>query len=139
MDLDPTSRLVKLISLVAFTEENTCGLRKIFSSAPELSEDLGVMAHQMCMYYAGAVRYMQTREGHENKRDYQELAEFTLPFVTNADADAEELVGKIVMSSLRLLDGTVARVIGRKWLDEVLGACWDCKLAASPDIYGKDS
>lgn len=94
------------------------------------------MAHQMCMYYAGAVRYVQTSHDREYLQDYLELADFTIPFITNADASIEQLLGEILISSLSLLDKTNARVIGRKWLDDALDTCWASKLAAAPERYG---
>ena len=136
METDPTRRLVKLISLVAWTDGDKCSLRPPHrSGASTLPKDESVAAHNMCMYYAGAVRHVRSG-GQDGQRDYEELADFTLPFVSNASPDAERLLGVILIGSLSLFDATNPRVLGRRWLADVLDACWAAKLAAAPERYG---
>ena len=89
----------------------------------------------MCRHYAGAVRYVQNGDP-DFLRDYRDLPDFTLPFVTNADADVERLLGLILIRTLGLQDEVNAGVIGRKWLVEVLNACWTAKLTAARVRYG---
>lgn len=136
MQTDPTRHLVKLISLVAYTEGDKCGLRVPHRTGEiTLAKDESVTAHEMCMYYAGAARYVQS-DGQTDRRDYDELADFTLPFVTNASPDAERLLGVILVSSLGLFDATNPVVLGRKWLDAVIDGCWSAKVAAAPYRFG---
>ena len=142
METDHTRRLVKLISLVAYTEGKTFGLRQPYGlSRPDLAaalpEDQTELAREMCRYYAGAVRHVLSG-GREYLRDYEELADYTLPFVTNAGPDVEELLGDILVSSLSLLEATELRVVGRKWLDDVIDTCWAAKVAAAPESYGNE-
>ena len=138
MEIDPRLRLLKLISMVAFAEKpasaehGSCGLRPIRKAGvPALAEHEGAVAHEMCMHYYGAVEHVGGSDRPTDQQDYHELADFALKFVTNASEDAELLLGTILIASLHLLMGTNALVIGRKWLDEVIDACWAVKVAAS--------
>ncbi|MGW5703845.1 hypothetical protein [Amycolatopsis japonica] len=131
-------RLITLISRVAYAESGKCGMRELIAiSAPEMPEELAVSAHEMCMYYAGAVKHLRGDGGTSAETDFYELADFTLPFVTNVDPAAEQRLGEILIGTLGMLPRVNSQAIGRKWLDDVVDLCWNIKLASAPEQYGQ--
>lgn len=138
MNTDPRRHLITLISLVAYTDTEGCGLRPPYRRETEedLTDSEGAVAHEMCMHYAGAVEHVRGDNSGAHELDYEELVDFTLKFVTNASSDAEYLIGTILEDSLHLLMGTNPRIIGRKWLDNVIDTCWSIKLSTARERFG---
>jgi hypothetical protein len=121
--MDDGYRLIKLISLVGWTEpaENKCGLRFISDADRDrLTDDEQTAGHMMCAHYAGAVEYHRGRINSSHELDRQQLPGYTLEFATSLSEDAIAVLGGMVKRSLGLGDKANAGVLGRQWVDDAM-------------------
>lgn len=141
--MDDGYRLLRLISLVAYTEpdDNKCGLRLRLDNKDDyarLDPDLQRLGHDMCMYYAGAVHHHRKDRDDGFDQDWKELPDWALRFVTALTEDAVTLLGTSVCESLRLLQ-TAPDPIGKQWVQDVTATCWRLKLDRVEERFGIDS
>ncbi|MCS7484126.1 hypothetical protein ACFFQW_29015 [Umezawaea endophytica] len=137
--MDDDCRLLRLISLVAYTEpdDHECGLRlrRNKDDYRRLDENLQSLGHDMCMHYSGAVRHHRKDRVSGYDQDWAELPDWALRFVTALTEDAVTLLGTSVCESLRLLQATPTP-IGRQWVEDVTATCWRLKLARVDERFG---
>lgn len=133
--MDDNYRLLKLLSLVVWTYEESGGLR-FQDEADEalLTEEMAAALHNVCSWYAGAVRYH--RDG-SHPLDARQLPDFALDAVTNLPNGVIDLLGGMVKHTLGLGSAN-APALGRLWLEDVTATAWRLVVANKDELWGTD-
>ncbi|WP_410597352.1 hypothetical protein [Amycolatopsis sp. lyj-23] len=149
--MDDNYRLIKLLSLVAWTENEAgdnrydnfprggkWGMRYRARQRQELTAKEQEAALNMCMHYAGAVDYHQgTAIGVNEEPDQRQLPRVTLAFVTGLADSVVAVLGRMVCTSLRLSKEIDPTAMGRKWVGDVTDTSWRLLLTGYEDCFGQ--
>jgi hypothetical protein len=129
-------RLLKLLSLVAWTYENRCGLKyQSEVDKAHFGEDTAAALNNVCGLYPDAVKHY--RDG-SHVLDAQQLPEYTLEAVTTLSSDVIDVLGGMVKESLGVLGRADAAALGRLWLEDVTATAWRLVLANKAELWGTD-
>jgi hypothetical protein len=138
--VDDDYRLIKLISLIGWAHhgENKVGLRYFADGDHQrLTEDEQTAGHMMMAHYSGAVQYHRGDREFNIELDRRNLPDFSLVFVTNLSDEAVVLLGEMVARSLGASNHINPRVLGQRWVDDVIATCWRVQLAGYEDRFGE--
>lgn len=138
--MDDNYRLLKLLSLIVFTYEHQCGL-KYQNDVDEavLDEKTASALYNVCMWYAGAVKYHLGDSGDgEYSRDARELPGFVLDAVTSLSDGVVDMLGGMVKNSLGLGRCSDPSTLGRLWVEDVTATAWRLALANNRELWGTD-
>jgi hypothetical protein len=159
--MDDHGRLLRLISLVAWTEDGTnggrCGLsfadtdyerwwkagttacvvgleRPEDPALPGLDDATWMALWNMCTWYAGAIKHL--RDPQTGATDARQLPEFVLEAVSRLPDDVLARLGAMICCSLGLSERADETQLAI-WVDEVAATSWRLLLEARQDRFGQ--